>query len=184
MIEDELLKYRFKRGSKDALTRIYQKHAGYMLNLAMALLNDVHQAEDVLADVFVRFAESRAKFRLRGSLKSYLVTCVINRCRDQLRTKKRQAVTLINNENATSFSIEPYKNLVCTERAILVNRALAQLPEEQKEVVVLRIKAGLRFTRIAEIQNTSVNTIRGRYRYGIEKLRSLLDGELKNETDR
>jgi len=53
MIEDEVLKWRFKRGSKDALRRIYEKYLNHLLTLAMALLNDAGRAEDVVHDVFV-----------------------------------------------------------------------------------------------------------------------------------
>lgn len=176
MIEDELLKIRFRHGSSEALARIYQKYADYLLSLAMALLNNVHQAEDVLQDVFVNFAKSGCKFRLHGSLKSYLATCVINRCRDKLRAKKRQSCKLNDYENAECVHAGPYENLLCNERSILVNKAIGQLPDEQKEVIVLRIKGGMRYSKIAEIQQTSANTVRGRYRYGIEKLRSILNG--------
>ena len=86
MIEDELLKWRFKCGSREALSRIYEKYLNSLLTLAMALLNDTGAAEDVVHDVFVSFAKSSESFKLRGSVKSYLGTCVINRARDQMRT--------------------------------------------------------------------------------------------------
>ena len=91
MIEDELLKLRFKSGSKEALQRIYEKYLNFLLTLAMALLNDAGLAEDVVHDVFVSFAKSAEDFKLRGSLKSYLSTCVCNRARDQIRAKKTPA---------------------------------------------------------------------------------------------
>ncbi|MHC4621504.1 MAG: RNA polymerase sigma factor, partial [Planctomycetota bacterium] len=85
MIEDEVLKWKFKCGSRDALRRIYEKYQDYLLTLAMALSNDVNAAEDVLHDVFVSFAESAESFKLRGSLKNYLATSVVNRARDRIR---------------------------------------------------------------------------------------------------
>ena len=62
MLEDELLKLKFKSGNPDALAAIYDKYADYLLTLAMALLNDHTLAEDVLGDVFVRFAGSVTRF--------------------------------------------------------------------------------------------------------------------------
>jgi len=56
--------------------------------------------------------------------------------------------------------------------------AMAKLPFEQREVVTLRFEAGLRFPQIARIQNVSINTVQGRYRYGMEKLRTLLNSEV------
>lgn len=72
MIEDELLKLRFKAGSIDALQRIYEKYRDYLLTLAMAMSNDAATAEDVVHDVFVSFAQSGSGFRLHGSLRAYL----------------------------------------------------------------------------------------------------------------
>ena len=84
MIEDKLLKWKFKRGSREALQKIYEKYEGYLLTLATALLNDVNTAEDVVHDVFVSFAQSAEKLRLEGSLKGYLATCVVNRMKRTL----------------------------------------------------------------------------------------------------
>jgi len=56
---------------------------------------------------------------------------------------------------------------------------MACLPYEQREVITLRIEANMTFRRIAALQRTSISTVNGRYRYGIEKLRSLLNSEVK-----
>lgn len=86
-IEDELLKWRFKRGSREALARIYEKYVHLLLSVAMGLLNDPHEAEDTVQDVFVSFARNAAGFGIRGSLKAYLATCIINRARDRARSE-------------------------------------------------------------------------------------------------
>ena len=88
MLEDELLKLRFLCGSSSALAQIYRKYADRLLTLAIALLRDVNAAEDVVHDVFVKFAAANGSFRLRGSLRSYLATCVANRARDVLRRRR------------------------------------------------------------------------------------------------
>ena len=64
MLEDELLKWRFKCGSRDALSRIYEKYLNHMLTLAMGLLNDMNMAEDIVHDVFVSFAQSASRLRI------------------------------------------------------------------------------------------------------------------------
>ena len=70
MIEDELLKWRFRRGSREALARIYEKYVHLLLSIALGLLNDPHEAEDVVQDVFVAFAQNAVALGLRGSLKA------------------------------------------------------------------------------------------------------------------
>ena len=178
MIEDELLKLRFKLGSEDALRRIYEKYLNYLLSVAMAFLNDAHASEDLVHDVFVSLAQSAGTFRLRGSLKGYLATCVANRARDRLREGRRQTDRLAAHILPESRSEPPEDQLLCDERAKQVYEALAELPDEQRETIVLRIKADMRFQQIAEVQNASYVAVQARYRRGIEKLREILDGRL------
>jgi RNA polymerase sigma factor (sigma-70 family) len=179
MIEDELLKWKFKRGSKDALRRIYEKYLDYLLTLTMALLNDASSAEDVVHDVFVSFAKSAGRFKLAGSLKSYLATAVCNRARDQIRANKRQQAKLDESDPVSISSDEPEQSVIYSEESQRLNDAVAKLPDLQREVVVLRLKGGVKFREIAKLQGESINTILGRYRYGLNKLRSILDGEVE-----
>ncbi len=179
MLEDQLLKWKFRNGSTQALSRIYEKYADFLLTLAVALLNDVNTAEDVLHDVFISFANSAEKFRLRGSLKSYLATCIVNRVRDRMRADKRRPVSLQAAELTIADYNSPYEQVLCSEESRLLNSAVARLPYEQREVVVLHIKGGLKFKDIAKQQGVSINTVQGRYRYGLNKLRSILDSEVE-----
>jgi RNA polymerase sigma-70 factor, ECF subfamily len=184
MIEDKLLLYRFKRGDPEALRRIYQKYEVYLLTIATALLNDKNSAEDVLHDFFVWFAQSASAIKLEGNLRSFLATCVANRCRDLLRKRKSNPELI---ESAASFVSKekgPVFAAVCSEQLEKLANAIAMLPFEQREVIVLHIKAGLMFKQIAILQDTSVNTVQSRYRYGIDKLRSILNSEVTNETYR
>lgn len=73
----------------------------------------------------------------------------------------------------------PDQAVILTEQAKLLTQAVAGLPEEQREVVLLRLKANMKFRDIAKLQQTSINTVLSRYRYGLERLRSLLDGEVE-----
>ena len=179
MLEDELLKWRFKHGSKDALQRIYEKYLNHLLTLAMALLNDAGRAEDVVHDVFVSFAGSAKNFKLGGNLKSYLTTCVINRARDRIRSNRRGPMQLDEAESVSSNLNGPDHAIICSEEALRLNQAIAKLPDEQRGVIVLRLKGKMTFSQIAKLHNVSVNTIQGRYRYGLNKLRSVLNGEVE-----
>jgi RNA polymerase sigma-70 factor (ECF subfamily) len=178
MLEDEWLKLRFKAGSIDALQRIYQKYRDYLLTLAMALLNDTATAEDVVHDVFVSFAQSGTRFRLHGSLRAYLATCVVNRVRDRVRARKRQALRLDEETPLESDFDPPDGRLMSDEQSRLVARALARLSDEQREVIALHLNGQLKLREIARLQNVPLTTVRGRYRHGIEKLRSILNGRL------
>jgi RNA polymerase sigma-70 factor (ECF subfamily) len=173
MIEDEVLKWKFKAGSQEALRRIYEKYLNRLLSFAMALLNDV------VHDVFVSFATSAETFRFRGNLRSYLTTCVLNRARDYLRANQRRPVRLDGTEPVVSDQNRPDQEILYSERAQQLNQAIAQLPDEQRQVIVLHLKGEMKFRDIARLQNVSINTVQGRYRYGLEKVRSTFNGEVE-----
>ena len=177
MIEDRLLILRCKRGSTDALRRIYQKYKDDLLVLAAAILNDTAHAEDVLHDVFVSFVRALDGFRLTGSLKGYLATCVANRARNVNRQKHNRTMGLENADAVQTDSSQPQQSLIYNEQMQKLNDAMHELPDEQREVIMLHLRNGMKFRQIAEALDISVNTAKSRYRYGIEKLRQILKGQ-------
>ena len=178
MIEDKLLIWKFKHGSSAALARIYKKYKNDLLKLATALLNDTNAAEDIVHDCFVSFAQSADRIKLAGNLKSYLATCVVNRARNAGKAGQRQRTAGLNEAtSAVSNSERPEQWIICSENLRRLNDALTQLPYQQREVVLLHAQGGMKFRAIAALQNVSVNTVQSRYRYGLDKLRSLLDSE-------
>jgi RNA polymerase sigma-70 factor (ECF subfamily) len=180
MIEDALLILRFKCGSSDALRSIYEKYRDCLLKLATALLHDVGAAEDVVHDVFLRFAQSSDKIKLRGSLKGYLGTCVVNGARNKARAKQLRAVVGLDRAGTMAGESDaPDHWITYKEDAKRISAALAQIPFEQREVVVLHLHGDMKFREIAKLQAVSIKTVQSRYRYGLDKLRSLLNGEVE-----
>jgi RNA polymerase sigma-70 factor (ECF subfamily) len=179
MIEDKLLIMRFKRGRPEALRQIYDKYKVEMLRFAVVLIDDQHAAEDIVHDVFVSFAQSADRIGLTGSLKSYLTTSVLNRARNHVRDGKRHGEgSLDGTEMLPCSQRGPQQWAIVNEEWSLLSEALQQLPYEQREVVCSRMEMDLTFSQIAVLQKTSLNTVKGRYRYGIEKLRSVLNGKV------
>jgi RNA polymerase sigma-70 factor (ECF subfamily) len=78
---------------------------------------------------------------------------------------------------AISDSDDPQQRLIETEQLARLRQALSQIPYEQRETVILHLKGGMKFREIAKLQGLSISTIHGRYRYGLDKLRSLLKSE-------
>ncbi len=174
MSEDKLLLRKMKHGSSEALCRIYEKYKNDCLSLANSLLGDLAAGEDVVHDVFVSFVQSADTFRLTGSLKGYLLTCVANLSRDRVRAKKRAPVGLDEIDMVSDPGI-PSQNVISAEELRRLRNAIEELPYEQREVIVLHLQAGETFRWIAGQLGVSTNTIKSRYRYGLEKLRSLLN---------
>ena len=180
MLEDKLLIWKLHRGNNEALERIYEKYKIDLLRLATLLLVDNSVAEDVVHEVFASFIRTSAEFRLKGSLKSYLAICVANRARNVNRDKYlKQSISLDDIGNITSQSMGPDRWLILDETLQQAIKAMAQLPYEQREVIVLHLYGDLVFRKIAKKQNVSIKTVQSRYRLGLEKLRSIINSELK-----
>lgn len=162
------------------MRQLYDRYKVELLKLAVVLAGDVNTAEDIVHDVFVRFAGSAATIKPTGSLRSYLATSVANRVRNHVRDNRRHGqTTLDGTERLACPARGPGQWAVLNEQLTRLSRALAQLPYEQREVICLRIEMDMPVAQIATLQSTSVNTVKGRYRYGMERLRSLLDSEVE-----
>ncbi len=187
-MEDQLLVSRCKRGSHAALTRIYEKYKADLLLLAMGLLHDKAAAEDVVHDVFLSFVRHLDRFRLTGSLKGFFLTCTANHARnwnkaDRVRMRlgagsADPGVEGVPPSTSGQDARDTLETLVCNEQLERLGRALAELPFEQREVVMLHLHGQMTFQAIARAGQISTNTAKSRYRYGIDKLRAILNGEV------
>lgn len=180
MLEEKRLMRRFNGGDKDALRDIYGLYKDDLVSLACALLHDKAAAEDAVHDVFARLLAGRETLTITRSLRQYLLSAVANAARQYHRDRVKRSHVSIDAENAPEPGRDcpPDAETIFSERQQGLARALTALPYEQREVILLRHFGGLRLRAIAALRNVSPNTVQGRYRYGLEKLRSLLNGEL------
>jgi len=180
MLEDKRLIWRLQGGRVEALRRVYDKHKLDLLKLAILLTGDVHRSEDAVQDVFLRLAESYDRISDHGNLKNFLITCLMNRLRTLRRDSQRHQTAALDDAAIEAAHISPPDQwAVANEQLQRVSKAMAELPEEQREVVTLRFEGGMGFRQIAKIQSVPINTVQGRYRYGMEKLRALLNSEVE-----
>ncbi|MBP7049743.1 MAG: sigma-70 family RNA polymerase sigma factor [Phycisphaerae bacterium] len=179
MLEDRLLVWKLRRGDADALRRIYEKHRNDLLRLAVSLSNDAGTAEDVVHDVFATFIRQARQFRLTGSLRAYLATCVANRARNVNRAMRARWAASLDEAAGEVLSVtRPDQWIVCSEELQRIAEVLAMLPREQREVITLHLQGGMKFREIAEFQRVPLKTAMSRYRCGLQRLRSLLNGEV------
>jgi RNA polymerase sigma-70 factor (ECF subfamily) len=179
MFREKQLIWQFNCGHTEAVREIYDLYKHDLVTLATALLMDKSEAEDVVHDVFVGFIRSGDRFRLTGSLRGFLCTCVANRARNRNKAARRHAPDNESGSEAVVPDCErPDLAAMFGEELQHVGAALSQLPYEQREAVVLRLHGGLRFREIALAQGVSINTIQGRYRYGMDRLKSILNGQI------
>ena len=175
-MDDRSLIDRLKQGDREALRVVYMTYKDMLLTLAFSMVHEMNAAEDILHDVFVSFAGCVGELELRTSLRRYLIGSVLNRARDRFRREKTHVVEAQDMQPTPGAATDPQQTAALTEETQRMSAALAQLPPEQREVILLRLNTGLPFKRIAQMQKTSVPTVQGRYRYGIDRLRTVLGG--------
>jgi RNA polymerase sigma-70 factor (ECF subfamily) len=175
MLEDQILWWRSKRGSRRAFDRIYQKYVDMMLAVAMHLLGNAGDTEDVVHEVFASLVEAPQAIELRGSLKGFLAVCVANKSRDLLR--RRKLAPAGPDDGTRADSEEPLELVIRSEQIVHLREALRRLPHEQQEVIALHIHAGLTFRALARALQVPLGTVQSRYRYGLNNLRTELERE-------
>jgi len=179
MVEDRLLIWRCKHGSRVAFRRIYEKYESDLRTLAANLLDDKAAAEDIVHDVFVSLLLIVEEFELRSSLAGYLKTCVANRARNYVKKRQHQTVTVNEDEQLISNDKEPVQLVIHSEELQKLGFAMSRLPYEQREAVVLHLHGCMKFKTIAELQKVSIKTAHSRYRTGLDGLKSILNSEVE-----
>ena len=142
MLKDVLLIWRFRSGDSSALAKIYEDYRRNLLRIAAGLLNQASPAEDIVHDVFLQLAQAPDKVRLRGNLGSFLATCVVNRVRNANKAARRQRTDGLETVEAVVSDRPARRWIIAGERFAVLNKALAQLPYEQREAVLLHLQGG------------------------------------------
>ena len=179
-MEDKLLIRKLNRGSQEALCRIHEKYRDNLVRIAAGLLHDVHAAEDVVQEVFLRLIHNSGCYEVKKNLRGYLTISVVNRVRSLCRTGRLQkAVCLDEIPQPEADCDPPDHGMICEEAYRHLYKAMAALPYEQKEALILRLQGGMKFKEIARLQEMPTQTVISRYHYGLRKLRSLLNSEVE-----
>lgn len=171
--ELEQLLFRMGRGDRDAFARLYALTRGAMYALALSLLHDAQEAQDVTQDAFVKVWESAPSYRPRGSPMAWLLTVVRNLSRSRLRQGGRQV--LLDEEAWNAIPAEAPN--VSPEDRQLLQEALAGLAAEERRIVLLHAVTGLKHREIADLLELPLSTVLSKYHRGLKKLKSLMKGE-------
>ena len=162
-------------GDPDAFAALYDRLAFRLLGAARTMTGSSADAEDVVQDLFVALARGRARLAAVADLEAYVFTMLRNAVRRRGRRaaldRRTVLVLATAGQAGGSFTESPPE---LPDDALVA--AVAALPEAQREVVALKIDAGLTFAEIATVTGTSLNTAASRYRYALEKLRTALAG--------
>lgn len=183
-VTDAELIARLALGEERALAELYDRHSTVAFSLARAIVRDVADAEEVVADCFAQMWRTAATFDLRrGSLVAWVTTIVRTRALDLIRAQRRRArvlddaVVMGEDERVAatpSAGDTPDRDLERAETRELVRRSLADLPDAQRRVLELAYFGGMSQSEIAEFLSEPLGTVKTRMRAGLEKLRIAL----------
>lgn len=160
-------------GEPRAFASLYERLSRPLFRVAVTMLSDRAAAEDAVHDLFVSLARYRDRLARTKDLDAYVFTCLRNGIQAALHRRQRERRHL--SELAAAWPREspaPETGETADEE---LNAALAMLPGEQREIVTLKVDAGLTFAQIGGVLGISMNTAASRYRYAMEKLRARLE---------
>lgn len=164
-------------GNRSALNQLFGQWYPRVYNMAYRYFHDEDLAADVSQQTFVSIQKSLAQLRDPQAFKAWLFRTAINCCHSLARRQYRREATLevVRTQDRGSAPVTPYQELDRKERSRIVLAALQEIPEEQREVIVMKEYEGLKFREIAEILQLSENTVKSRLYYGLKAMRKLLE---------
>jgi RNA polymerase sigma-70 factor (ECF subfamily) len=175
-INDEFLVAQFNRSEESAFERIVQQHTDDVASLANRLLGWPGDVEDITQEVFLAAFIGLKKFRRDCSLKTWLFTITINKCRSyrHKRLLRLRKFSMTNHEASFSLNRGAHSELIDTETLERVRRAIMVLPAKYREAIVLRYLQELQTEEISRILNISKNTLQVRLSRAREHLKQEL----------
>ncbi len=181
---------RYANGQPEAFEVLLKRHERGVYNFVLRSVGNPARAEDLTQEVFFRVIKSAPRYKKSARFTTWLYTIARNLCIDQSRrSSKRQEVSLDrtmggDSEEGGKTFLDNLTDNKAKSGGVLLSRqqfmaklktALDSLPEEQREVFLLREVSGLKFREIAEVVGIPENTVKSRMRYALEALRGHLE---------
>jgi len=182
-ISDYELIQRFIKGEQSCFEQIIHRHKNKVFAYISLYIRDQALAEDLFQDTFMKVIQSvkTGKYQDNGKFVSWVMRIAHNLIIDHFRRIKQ--MNTISNDDYESDLFNSKKLAESTVEDDMIRRQIqkdvrkmiSHLPEDQREVVILRHYAGLSFKEIAEITDVSINTALGRMRYALINMRKLME---------
>jgi RNA polymerase sigma-70 factor (ECF subfamily) len=174
---------RISQGDRSAFAQFYDLYSSLLFSIAIKILNDPKEAEDVLQEVFMQIWEKAGMFDPKlGKPSSWAITLVRNKAIDRIRASQRRS--RLAEAAAASGTFDGGDSPVANEsihgreKAALLRSAVAGLPAEQRHAIEMAFFSGLTQNEISDKLREPLGTIKARIRRGMLKLRDKLEGSL------
>jgi RNA polymerase sigma-70 factor (ECF subfamily) len=187
-LSDELLMVHLGHGHPDALAVLFDRYHRLVLKVALRILRDAGEAEDVMQNVFMEIYKVAAHFDpAKGRTKVWILQYAYHRSFNRRHYLNLRGFYEHSGEAlpaGSGYEAEPHQALSVLESGRLVEEALQQLSAVQSEIVKLAFYEGLTMREIAARTDASFDSVRHHYYRGLEKLRSVLCGSPKARRER
>lgn len=178
--ENQLIQL-YLNGDSHAFSYLVNRHKTRIFTSIYMLVKDEYLAEDIFQDVFIRVIESlkRGAYIENGKFLSWTIRIAHNMCMDHFRKVKRTP-TIKTSDGNDFFEVNNFAEpaadvkMMQIETNDTIKKAIDKLPQDQKEMIILRHFANLSFREIADLSNISINTALGRMRYALINIRKIL----------
>jgi RNA polymerase sigma factor (sigma-70 family) len=171
----------FQDGNSQALEIIVERHKEKIYSSILFLVKDKYLAEDLFQEVFIKIIDTirNNRYTEEGKFLPWAMRIAHNQCVDHFRKVKRTPAIKTSDDRdifeLINFSEDGADEVMMQGQSHdRVRKLLAMLPEEQREVIVLRHYADLSFKEISTMTNCSINTALGRMRYGLINMRKMI----------
>lgn len=171
----------YMNGESNALNTLVTRYKDKIFTSIYLLVKDKYLAEDIFQDVFIRIIDTlkTGRYTDEGKFLPWAMRIAHNLCVDHFRKVKRNPAIKTSDDRdifeVINFSEAGVDTRIMNEQtADKVRRMIDLLPEDQREVIILRHYADLSFKEIAQLTNCSINTALGRMRYGLLNLRKMM----------
>lgn len=160
-----------------AFAQLMERWQGPIRGLCTRMVGDSHRGEDLTQEVFARLYARRRNYEPTGKFSTFLWRIALNICYDEIRRNKRRRELSLDEPDEDNLAVEfeaagtaPDQRMVEDERADAVRRALVELAEPYRVVVVLRHYEGLKFREIAEVLGIPEGTVKSRMTEALSQL--------------
>jgi RNA polymerase sigma-70 factor (ECF subfamily) len=170
-------------GDSAAFEQIILRYETRVMTMAARLLGTRDDAHDVAQEVFLRAFKYLHRLDLGKPLEPWLMRITVNVCRDVGRQRQRRRNTFVDVEEPETVdrSADPYAGLARKQERLILQRALAGLPEKERLAIVLRDVEGLSTAEVASILGSSETTVRSQVSRGRLRLKAAIDRLMGDE---
>ena len=178
--EDDRLLSEYGRGRQAAFTVLVDRYGERLKSYALRMLRSPEQAEEVYVETFLRVATGAARFEKRGTVRGWLFTIAHRQCLDVLRhrrVEREAAPTLLAMADARPVTPSPEAVCQLGQQAAALEAALQSLPEEHRQVVLLRLVHDLSAAEVGTVLGLTESQVHSQLSYARKRLRDLLAEE-------